>query len=79
MTTTTEKPVSTIDAFRALDDGEILIGYMDGFSGVPLAARGCSRSYLHGWRNGMIDSARLRPDQAYRDLQRAFELRRSAN
>ena len=79
MTTTTEKPISTIEAFRTLDDGEILIGYMDGCSGVPLASRGSSRSYLHGWRNGMIESARLLPDQAYLDLQRAFELGRSAS
>ncbi|WP_428391214.1 hypothetical protein [Lichenicoccus sp.] len=72
MITTTTRPVRTIEAFRALDDGEILIGYMDGFSGLPLAD-GHSPSYLHGWRNGMIESARLRPDQAYLDLQRAFE------
>ena len=79
MTMTTEKPVSTIDTFRTLDDGEVLIGYMDGFSGIAPASDGSSRSYLHGWRNGMIESARLLPDQAYLDLQRAFELGRSAS
>ena len=78
MITTTAKPVRTIDAFRALDESEVLIGYMDGFSGVPLAESGCSRSYLHGWRNGMIESARQLPDQAYLDLQFAFEQGRSA-
>ena len=74
-----EQPVRTISAFRALDDGEILIGYMDGHSGLPLAPGGTSRSYLHGWRNGMIESGRKRADQAYLELQRAFEFRRLAN
>ena len=76
---TNKQPVRTISGFRELDDDEILMGYMDGHSGLPLAPGGTSRSYLHGWRNGLIESGRRCADQAYLELQRAFELRRLAN
>ena len=58
---------------RALDEALVLIGYMDGFGGAPPAG-GNSPSYLHGWRNGVIESGRMMPDRAYRDLKRAFEI-----
>ena len=44
--------VWTIADFRTLDDGEILEGYLDGFTGVAPVNCSCSRSYLHGWRHG---------------------------
>ncbi len=73
------EPVCTVEAFKSLDDGEVLGGYLDGFSGRPPAPGSLSRSYLHGWRNGMIESDRTPPDQAYLELQRAFERMRTAN
>lgn len=68
--------VTTIAAFRRLDDGEMLEGYMDGFEGKPVARDACSPSYFHGWRNGMIESDRMPPDEAYATLQHAFLARR---
>ena len=78
MDTEEEEIVSTIDAFRSLDEGEMLCGYLDGFHGGTLPPHGCSRSYLHGWRNGMIESDRLAPDAAYMELQRAFAVGKRA-
>lgn len=74
-----DEPVRTVSEFRTLDDGEILEGYLDGFSGITDATDGRSRSYLHGWRNGMIESERWPPDDAYDELRRAFETRRMAH
>lgn len=65
-------PVNTVAEFKTLDDGEVLEGYLDGFhaAGTPDSTR--SRSYWHGWRNGMIESHRMPPDTAYIRLAAAF-------
>lgn len=65
-------PVKTVAEFKTLDDGEVLEGYLDGFhaAGTPDSTR--SRSYWHGWRNGMIESHRMLPDTAYVRLAAAF-------
>lgn len=65
-------PVQTVDDFRTLDDGETLEGYLDGFHGEAAPNSSHSRSYWHGWRNGMVESARRSPDQAYLALAEAF-------
>ncbi len=65
-------PVQTVDDFRTLDDGEVMEGYLDGFHGEPAPDSSRSRSYWHGWRNGMVDSARCLPDQAQLALAEAF-------
>lgn len=65
-------PVQTVDDFRTLDDGEMLEGYLDGFHGEAAPDSSHSRSYWHGWRNGMVDSGRRSPDQAHLDLADAF-------
>lgn len=65
-------PVQTVDDFRTLDEGEVMEGYLDGFHGEAAPNSSRSRSYWHGWRNGMIDSARLLPDQAHLALAEAF-------
>ena len=74
-----DESVRTISEFRMLDDGEVLEGYLDGFSGMPIVTGVRSRSYMHGWRNGMIESERWPPDDAYSELQNAFETRRTAH
>jgi hypothetical protein len=65
--------VETIADFRTLDEGEVLEGYLDGVSGGAAPGSGHSRSYFHGWRNGMIESEREVPDPAYLQLAREFE------
>jgi len=71
------EPVRTIAEFKRLDDGEVLAGYFDGFSGEPVDAALCSRSYWHGWKNGMVESERWLPDDDYCAMQEAFELKRA--
>lgn len=62
------KPVVTVADFKTLDEGEVLEGYLDGFSGGPAPGSSHSRSYWHGWRNGAIESERHVPDWAYLQL-----------
>jgi hypothetical protein len=49
------QPVENIADFRSLDEGEILCGYLDGMNGSPCTLSEVSRSYWHGWRNGLVD------------------------
>ncbi len=65
-------PVQTVGDFRMLDDGETLEGYLDGFHGEAAPDSSRSRSYWHGWRNGMVDSSRCLPDHAHLALAEAF-------
>lgn len=65
--------VNTVADFKTLDDGEVLEGYLDGFHALGTPDSTCSRSYWHGWRNGMIESHRMLPDNAYLRLAAAFE------
>ena len=67
-------PVETVADFKSLDDGEILEGYLDGFSGAAAPGSGHSRAYWHGWRNGMIESDRQPADFAYITLAHNFTL-----
>lgn len=65
-------PVETVADFRCLDDGEVLEGYFDGFHGVSAPGSDRSRSYWHGWRNGLIDAGLAEPDRPYMALREAF-------
>lgn len=42
-----------------LDEDECLAGYRAGLDDEPEPGNDKSRSYLHGWRNGMADKGRL--------------------
>jgi ribosome modulation factor len=64
-------PVSNMATLEALNSDEIQEGYRDGFDGEPCGDNR-SRSYWHGWRNGMIDKGRLRPDWASMSLAHEY-------
>jgi hypothetical protein len=66
------EPIATIREFRELDEGEVMCGYMDGFQGITCEASALTRSYLHGWRNGAVDSGLMEPDAAYIELEAEF-------
>lgn len=66
-------PVRTVADFQNLDEGEMLEGYLDGFNNGPSPNSSHSRSYWHGWRNGMVDSHRQLPDCAFKELAQDFE------
>ena len=54
-------PVETVADLDTLDEAEIIEGYHDGREGFP-CGENRSRSYWHGWRNGMADSGRIKID-----------------
>ncbi len=57
------RPISSIAEFETLDESDLLLGYIAGFDGVS-PDEGWSRSFLHGWRNGSLDSGRREADNA---------------
>ena len=64
-------PVETMADLGTLDDAEILEGYRDGWDGFPCGANR-SRSYWHGWQNGMRDKGRMTPSAESQQLAHAF-------
>lgn len=56
------QPVSTKEDLALLDDNEIVEGYRAGTRGDSEPGSAFSRSYWHGWRNGMVDSKRMEKD-----------------
>lgn len=64
-------PVRTSFDLETLDDDEVVEGYRDGLRGEPEPNGNRSRSYWHGWRNGMVDSGRRKSDKHQRELVRA--------
>jgi hypothetical protein len=67
-------PVARISDRRTLDESEVLLGYMAGFDGSPCPGSSCSRSFLHGWRNGMVDGGHAEPDAAQRALAAEYRI-----
>lgn len=63
-------PVSTKDDLNLLDEKEMVAGYQAGFRGDAEPGSSHSKSYWHGWRNGMVDSSRAQADCAQRQLAR---------
>jgi hypothetical protein len=59
-----ERPVTDLDDLAALDDGEMVEGYTDGFKGEPEPQGNRSRSYWHGWCNGAVDGKHRQSDAA---------------
>lgn len=48
-------PVRTKADLETLDDDEIVAGYMSGLKLEPAPGSDKSRSFWHGWRNGISD------------------------
>lgn len=65
-------PVSTRVDLERLDEDEMVAGYRAGLAGDPEPGSDKSRSYWHGWRNGMTDKGRAPLDQHQQAL--AFDL-----
>lgn len=66
-------PVCDLFDLRHLDDREITAGYRAGRAGAPEPdTKTHSRSYWHGWRNGMVDSNRRQPDISQMELAEAM-------
>ncbi len=65
-------PVVTLAELDTLDDDELLEGYHDGRANEPQPSGNRSKSYWHGWRNGMVDGGHMEGDAAQRELARAY-------
>ena len=63
--------VRTVDDLDSLDQDEIIEGYNDGRKNEPEPGHNRSRSYWHGWRNGMVDGGHREIDDAQRELARS--------
>lgn len=64
-------PVTTVSDLAQLDAEDVGAGYMAGLEGDPEPGSDKSRSFWHGYRNGMCDSGRRSVDDAQRQLVRA--------
>ena len=62
------KPVCTAKELESIDDAECVAGYLAGLADEPEPRNDKSRSYWHGWRNGMMDKGRLAIDEPARNL-----------
>lgn len=63
-------PVSTAIDFYTLDECEVLLGYLEGFEGGRPPGSTASRSFQHGWRNGLVDAGLVEADEAQLQLRR---------
>lgn len=61
------KPLTRATELDGLDEVEMREGYLDGFKNEPCGDN-WSRSYWHGWRNGMVDGGHAKGDEAQRAL-----------
>lgn len=51
--------VATLEEFDALDDDQVLAGYLEAKAGDPEPGKNRGRSYWHGWCNRMRDAGLL--------------------
>lgn len=63
-------PITTVIELGALDDDEMVEGYRAGFLNAPEPGSDKSKSYWHGWRNGMVDGGHAPIDCAQTILAR---------
>ena len=72
MMTVSYFPISTVLELETLDEGEIVEGYQDGLKGEPKPNGNRSKSYFHGWRNGMMDGGYIPLDKFSINLAHEF-------
>ena len=65
-------PVRTIEDLNRLDVDEMLLGYWAGRENAAEPGSDKSRSYWHGWRNGMTDFGHKKSDSAQSELARHY-------
>lgn len=72
-------PLSSITELATLDNDDCLAGYFAGLDGDPEPGSDKSKSYWHGWRNGMMDRGRMPIDAAARNLAHEYVRRSRAH
>jgi len=61
-------PIKRAVLLDELDDKEVIQGYWDGKNNEPEPQGNRSKSYWHGWRNGMADGGHMEIDGAQSEL-----------
>ena len=61
-------PISTMKELEQLNSDEIVEGYLSAQENTQLLGSDKSKSYWHGWRNGMVDFHKIPIDDAQRQL-----------
>jgi|GEM_PF-6683411 len=56
-------PITTMTDLYSLDGVELAEGYMKAREGYVITGNE-SRSFIHGWRNGLVDAGVCEPDEA---------------
>lgn len=64
--------VETVEDLNKLDDTEMVSGYLAGFKNDAEPGSDKSKSFWHGWRNGMIDGGYMHKDDSSSKLAREF-------
>lgn len=72
-------PLTSAAELALIDDGDCVAGYHAGLDGEPEPGSDRSKSFWHGWRNGMIDSHRMPIDAAALALVRDMRQHRLAH
>ena len=57
-------PLTSAAELAVIDDDDFVAGYRAGLDGEPTPGSDRSKSFWHGWRNGMFDSMRMPLDAA---------------
>jgi len=73
------KPLSSVRELDVLDGDDCMAGYFVGLDGTSEPGSDKSKSYWHGWRNGMMDTNRLPIDWSARNLVAEFVRRQRAH
>jgi ribosome modulation factor len=73
------QPLSSVRDLDVIDESECVAGYRAGLHGEPEPGNDKSKSYWHGWRNGMMDKGRMPIDAPARNLATEFVRRQRAH
>lgn len=70
------KQIETLEDYDKIDDEQCVKGYMSGISGEDLPSPHLyTRSFYHGYLNGLVDSGRRKIDS--KQLELVYQLRSS--
>jgi len=73
------RPLSSVRELDTLDGQDCMAGYFAGLDGASEPGSDKSKSYWHGWRNGMMDKGRLPIDWPATNLAAEFVRRQRAH
>ena len=73
------QPLASVVELEFLNEDECVDGYLSGLRDDPEPGSDKSKSFWHGWRNGMMDKGRLPRDAAADNLACEYVRRQRAH